>query len=127
MTKMKGSSGPLSFLFLFMSSWISGTSGLNDGLHLTPMMGFSSWNTFFGLNNEEKMIGIADAIKRLELDTFGYVYLTVDDFWMTPDRDADGNIQTNLSRSDRVYLEFKEQKKPLFSFVINYFSGFPTA
>ena len=72
--------------------------GLNDGLHLTPMMGFSSWNTFFAENNEEKMLGIADAIKRLELDSYGYIYLTVDDYWMTPDRDAQGNMQTNLTR-----------------------------
>ena len=93
---------PSSFLLLQVSSWICGTHGINDGLHLTPMMGFSSWNTFFGENDEEKMLGIADAVKRLELDTFGYVYLTVDDFWMTPNRDADGNIQTNLTRSELI-------------------------
>ena len=49
-------------------------------------MGWSSWNTFFGEINEDKVIGIADAIKRLKLDKFGYIYLTIDDFWNLPDR-----------------------------------------
>ena len=71
---------------------------IRDGLHPTPMMGFSSWNAFYEFNNESKMMGIADSIKRLGLDEFGYVYLTVDDFWNTPDRDAQGNMQTNYTR-----------------------------
>ena len=29
---------------------------LPDGLHPTPPMGWSSWNTFFSYNSEEKMI-----------------------------------------------------------------------
>ncbi len=62
-----------------------------DGVHQTPPMGWSSWNTFFGSNDETKMRGIADAIKRLNLDKFGYVYLTVDDYWNTPDRDPETN------------------------------------
>jgi hypothetical protein len=37
---------------------------LHDGMHLTPPMGFSSWNTFFEENDEEKMTGIANAIIR---------------------------------------------------------------
>ena len=49
-------------------------------------MGWSSWNTFFGEINEDKVIGIADAIKRLKLDKFGYIYLTIDVFWNLPDR-----------------------------------------
>ena len=48
--------------------------------------GWSSWNTFFGEINEDKVIGIADAIKRLKLDKFGYIYVTIDDFWNLPDR-----------------------------------------
>ena len=59
-----------------------------DDFHRTPPMGWSSWNTFFSEIDEEKVLGIADSIKRLKLDEFGYVYLTIDDFWNLPERDA---------------------------------------
>ena len=68
----------LSFLFPLLS--------FGDDFHPTPPMGWSSWNTFFGEINEDKVIGIADAIKRLKLDKFGYIYVTIDDFWNLPDR-----------------------------------------
>ena len=54
----------------------------------TPPMGWSSWNTFFSQIDEEKVMGIADALKRLKLDKLGYVYLTIDDFWNLPQRDS---------------------------------------
>ena len=41
------------FLLLFL---LSGSDGLPDGLHPTPPMGWTSWNTFFENNTEEKMI-----------------------------------------------------------------------
>lgn len=69
-----------------------------DGLHKTPPMGFSSWNAFYGENNEQKMMETADAIKRLKLDKFGYVFLTVDDFWQIRERDQKGFLQTNKAR-----------------------------
>ena len=60
--------------------------GAND-FQGTPPMGWSSWNTFFSQIDQEKVMGIADAIKRLKLDQLGYVYLTIDDFWNLPQRD----------------------------------------
>ena len=81
----------IAFCLVYFSLLVSTeVESLQDGLHPTPMMGFSSWNAFFSTNNEEKMIGTADAIKRLELDKFGYIYVTVDDKWNTPDRDERG-------------------------------------
>ena len=35
---------------------LSGSDGLPGGLHPTPPMGWTSWNTFFENNTEEKMI-----------------------------------------------------------------------
>ena len=81
---------------LFLS--LGGGNCINDGLHPTPPMGFSSWNTFFENNDEEKMIGIADSIKRLGLDQYGYIWLTVDDYWNLPARDDNGNMQVNYER-----------------------------
>ncbi len=46
-------------------------SSVSDGLANTPPMGWSSWNTFFETNNEEKMKGIADAVVDLGLHEYG--------------------------------------------------------
>ena len=72
---------------------------MGDDFHRTPPMGWSSWNTFFGGMNEDKVVGIADSIKRLKLDTFGYKYITIDDFWNLPDRHPETQrMQVNLER-----------------------------
>ena len=44
------------------------------------------------------MKSIADSIVALGLDKVGYVFLTVDDYWNTPERDTFGNMATNLTR-----------------------------
>ena len=68
-------------------------------LHKTPPMGWSSWNTFSDQINENKVVEIADAIKNLKLDQYGYIYLTVDDLWNLPDRDPETkNFLVNLNR-----------------------------
>ena len=64
---------------------------LANNWHPRPPMGWSSWNTFFSEIDEDKVLGIADSIKRLKLDTFGYVYVTIDDFWNLPDRHPQTN------------------------------------
>ena len=75
-------------LLLFLN-WFVGSNAIRDGLHPTPPMGWTSWNTFFTDFNEEKMIGQADALKNLGLDKLGYTYLTIDDQWHLPDRDSE--------------------------------------
>ena len=66
-------------------SWVFRRSAFENSITKSNK-GWSSWNTFFGEINEDKVIGIADAIKRLKLDKFGYIYVTIDDFWNLPDR-----------------------------------------
>ena len=61
---------------------------LPDGLHKTPPMGWTSWNAFFTYFNEEKMIEQAIALQNLGLDELGYKFLTIDDQWHLPNRDA---------------------------------------
>ena len=41
-------------VFLFLS--VSNVRALPDGLHPTPPMGWTSWNTFFEENSQDKMI-----------------------------------------------------------------------
>jgi len=66
--------------------------GLPDGLHRTPPMGWSSWNTFFSYNSEEKMIAQADALISLGLAGLGYTTLTIDDRWHLEERDENGRM-----------------------------------
>jgi len=60
---------------------------LPDGLHRTPPMGWTSWNTYFEENSQEKMISQIDALLELNLHQFGYNILTIDDYWQLPERD----------------------------------------
>ena len=74
----------------------------------TPPMGWSSWNTFFSQIDEEKVMGIADALKRLKLDRLGYVYLTIDDFWNLPQRDHKGQMLVRKEKKmSQIYLSVK--------------------
>jgi len=78
--------------FLLLLLQLSSSNGLPDGLHPTPPMGWTSWNTFFENNTEQKMISQVDALLSLGLDSFGYNTLTIDDFWQLPERDASGRM-----------------------------------
>ena len=74
----------------------------------TPPMGWSSWNTFFSQIDEEKVMGIADSLKRLKLDKLGYVYLTIDDFWNLPQRDNKGQMLVRkVKKMSQIYLSVK--------------------
>ena len=75
----------------------------------TPPMGWSSWNTFFSQIDEEKVMGIADSLKRLKLDKLGYVYLTIDDFWNLPQRDSvTGQMLVRKAKKmSQIYLSVK--------------------
>ena len=62
-------------------------------------MGWTSWNTFFEYNSEEKMISQVDALLELGLDKFGYTFLTIDDYWQLPERDnATGRMVADPDR-----------------------------
>ena len=55
--KLYSSRSRMSFLrFLLLTLQPLHRHCLPDGLHSTPPMGWSSWNTFFSYNSEEKMI-----------------------------------------------------------------------
>ena len=55
--------------------------GLDNGLAMTPQMGWNSWN-HFGCNINQTVIQeTADAFVSTGLMTFGYEYVNVDDCW----------------------------------------------
>ena len=86
---------PLIYSLLFLPLAFS----LPDGLHRTPPMGWTSWNTYFEENSQEKMISQIDALLELNLHQFGYNILTIDDYWQLPERDnITGSHKTDFFR-----------------------------
>ena len=65
---------------------------LDNGLALTPPMGFNDWNAF-GCNVDAQLIEqTADAMVADGMRDAGYQYVNIDDCWALPQRDADGNL-----------------------------------
>ena len=58
-----------------------GCLALDNGLGLTPQMGWNSWNHFHCSINQTVMQDTADAFIKHGLDKLGYVYVNVDDCW----------------------------------------------
>ncbi|XP_073104665.1 alpha-galactosidase 3 isoform X4 [Elaeis guineensis] len=66
---------------------------LNNGLALTPQMGWNSWN-FFGCNiNEEVIRETADALISTGLADLGYNYVNIDDCWSSLRRNQKGELE----------------------------------
>ena len=65
---------------------------LDNGLGLTPQMGWNSWNHYHCNINETVVKATADAIVANGLDKLGYVYVNIDDCW-AKSRSSDGTIQ----------------------------------
>ncbi len=67
--------------------------GYDNGVALTPPMGWSSWNLFRHRISEELIKEIADAMEKSGLADCGYRYVNIDDCWQASTRDADGKLQ----------------------------------
>ncbi|MFC4463384.1 NPCBM/NEW2 domain-containing protein [Streptomyces xiangluensis] len=67
---------------------------LDDGLALTPPMGFNNWNSTHcrAEFNEAMVKGIADIFVEKGLKDAGYEYVNLDDCWALPQRDANGKL-----------------------------------
>lgn len=64
----------------------------NEGLALTPPMGWNSWNTFSTDINEQLVKDIADVFVERGLKDAGYEYVVLDDGWMAMERDKNNNL-----------------------------------
>lgn len=64
---------------------------LDNGLALTPPMGWNSWNRFQCDVNEDLIKEMADAIVSSGMKDAGYQYIVIDDCWQIG-RDSEGNI-----------------------------------
>lgn len=65
----------------------------NNGVALTPPMGWSSWNTFRNNINENLIMETAKAMKDSGLVDAGYGYLNIDDCWQSSIRDENKRLQ----------------------------------
>ncbi|XP_041025135.1 alpha-galactosidase 3 [Juglans microcarpa x Juglans regia] len=65
---------------------------LNNGLALTPPMGWNSWN-FFACNINETVIKeTADALISTGLADLGYVHVNIDDCWSSSKRNSENQL-----------------------------------
>src|SRR6476469_2630958 len=80
------------FCYLLLCTFLSGKPAKNNGLALTPPMGWNSWNTFQTDINEARIKQIADVMVSSGMRDAGYVYLVLDDGWMAKERNADGSL-----------------------------------
>ncbi len=70
----------------------------DNGVALTPPMGWSSWNTFRNAIDENLIKDIAVAMDKTGLKDAGYRYINLDDCWQSSLRTADGKLQGDLTR-----------------------------
>jgi alpha-galactosidase len=64
----------------------------DNGLALTPQMGFNDWNAY-GCNVSENLIkSTAQAMHDNGMQAAGYTYVNIDDCWMTHSRDGNGRL-----------------------------------
>jgi hypothetical protein len=70
----------------------AGVSALDNGLALTPPMGWNSWNTFHCDVSETLIKETADAMVSSGMAAAGYQYVNMDDCWATKSRDAKGGM-----------------------------------
>ena len=72
------------------------TEKYNNGVALTPPMGWSSWNLFKYKISEDLIKEIAVAMKESGLGEAGYKYVNIDDCWQNSSRDENGKLQTDF-------------------------------
>ena len=65
---------------------------LDNGLALTPQLGWNDWNTFGCTVTDSLIRETADALASSGMAAAGYEYVTIDDCWSEPARNADGDL-----------------------------------
>ncbi|GAA2251498.1 hypothetical protein GCM10010430_38200 [Kitasatospora cystarginea] len=67
-------------------------AAIDNGLALTPPMGWNDWNAF-GCDVSAKLVEqTADRLVSSGLKAAGYQYVNIDDCWLTKSRDVSGNL-----------------------------------
>ncbi|MGD0092406.1 MAG: glycoside hydrolase family 27 protein, partial [Planctomycetota bacterium] len=85
------------FCVLCVEKFVHAGDSLENGLALTPPMGWNTWNCFHGDIDEQKVREVADALVSSGMKDAGYAYVCLDDGWASS-RDANGNIVADAQR-----------------------------
>ncbi|CAF3250524.1 unnamed protein product [Rotaria sp. Silwood2] len=94
-------------LLLFINPPI--ISSLNNGLALTPPMGWSTWNVFRCDYTEVDMMEMADILVASGMLSAGYKYLNIDDCWEASYRDPiSGMLKYNETKFPRGILALSD-------------------
>jgi alpha-galactosidase len=83
---------------------------LDDGLALTPPMGWNDWNAFGCSVSAQLVEQTALAMHDDGMQAAGYNYVNIDDCWAEPQRDANGNLVPNPAK-------FPDGIKPVADYV----------
>ncbi|XP_076468475.1 alpha-galactosidase A-like [Babylonia areolata] len=91
-----------------VSGLLASTLALNNGLALTPPMGWLSWERFRcetdcktypdSCVDENLYMAMADRMVSDGYKDAGYEYVHIDDCWAAPERDSKGRLQANPDR-----------------------------
>ncbi|KAJ4382174.1 hypothetical protein N0V86_002505 [Didymella sp. IMI 355093] len=78
---------------------ITGAAAINNGLAVTPPMGWNNWNAFGCDVSEDLLYTTSDQILSLGLRDLGYDHVVLDDCWQDVNgRDKNGKLQPELSK-----------------------------
>ena len=77
--------------FLFLPAILC----LDNGLALTPQMGWNTWNKYGCTINEELILSQAKALASSGLSKLGYEYVLIDDCWMKTKREKNGRLEAD--------------------------------
>ncbi|KAK2766220.1 hypothetical protein FQN54_007736 [Arachnomyces sp. PD_36] len=72
-------------------------TALDNGLAVTPQMGWNTWNSFGCDLNEEVILDTVDKIVKLGFRDLGYEYIVLDDCW-SDGRNSSGYLQPNMEK-----------------------------
>lgn len=94
------------------------THALDNGLALTPPMGWLSWERFTcNINcaedpdnciNEKLYTDMADLMVSLGLKDLGYEYVNIDDCWMEKTRDSENRLRADATRFPKGIKEIAD-------------------
>ncbi len=74
------------------SNALSDLNALNNGLAVTPPMGWNDWNRYGCGISDSLVRKQADAMVSSGLKAVGYHYINIDDCWEASSRDSSGNL-----------------------------------
>ncbi|KAG7445709.1 glycoside hydrolase family 27 protein [Guyanagaster necrorhizus] len=84
-------------LFLLSSFFTAPSSALDNGVGVTPAMGWNLYNAFLCATVEDDYRAAAQALVDLGLADAGYKYMNLDCGWQGTERDSDGGFTWNSS------------------------------